>query len=217
MDRDCDSWSFNNFSHSSLTFSPMAYPVHYLKEEEFRIIAQSQRSILSSRLPFSSCMEYHLSTILVPCAAVPRLCGAAAVRVPGTARQNTSTTSALYCCWMNLWWPSIFQDWPRHRAECIPAMSPTNCYNVNMIATPPPAEPQFVNVSAILFSPEEGELNESILPASMTNASASRKTKNRHCQLSTFAKGFSRNVPHSDSWLLFRRPASAGYCLDPRP
>lgn len=26
-----------------------------------------------------------------------------------------------------------------------------------MIATPPPAEPQYVTVSAILFSPEEGE------------------------------------------------------------
>jgi len=49
----------------------------------------------------------------------------------------------------------IYSDWPRHRTECIPAMSPTSCYNVNMIATPPPAEPQFVNVSAILFSPEE--------------------------------------------------------------
>jgi len=48
----------------------------------------------------------------------------------------------------------IYNDWPRHRVECIPAMSPTS-YNVNMIATPPPAEPQFVNVSAILFSPEE--------------------------------------------------------------
>jgi hypothetical protein len=35
-----------------------------------------------------------------------------------------------------------------------------------MIATPPPAEPQFVNVSAILFSPEEGELTEIILTAS---------------------------------------------------
>lgn len=35
-----------------------------------------------------------------------------------------------------------------------------------MIATPPPAEPQFVNVSAILFSPEEGELTEIILTTS---------------------------------------------------
>jgi hypothetical protein len=28
-------------------------------------------------------------------------------------------------------------DWPRHQEDCIPAMSPTNRYNVNMIATPP--------------------------------------------------------------------------------
>ncbi|KAF8159837.1 hypothetical protein B0H34DRAFT_419742 [Crassisporium funariophilum] len=49
----------------------------------------------------------------------------------------------------------IHSDWPRHRKECVPAMSSSNSYNVNMIATPPPAEPQFVTVSAILFSPEE--------------------------------------------------------------
>jgi hypothetical protein len=42
-------------------------------------------------------------------------------------------------------------------------MSPTSYYNVSMIATPPTAEPQFVNVSAILFSLEEGELTEIIL------------------------------------------------------
>ena len=49
---------------------------------------------------------------------------------------------------------------PMFMPECIPAMSPTSCYN--MIATPPPAESQFVNVSAILFSPEEDELIEII-------------------------------------------------------
>ncbi|KAF8972693.1 hypothetical protein BDZ97DRAFT_1649631 [Flammula alnicola] len=49
----------------------------------------------------------------------------------------------------------IHSDWPRHRRECIPAMSPPSSYNVNMIATPPPAEPQYVSVSAILFSPED--------------------------------------------------------------
>jgi hypothetical protein len=31
-------------------------------------------------------------------------------------------------------------------------------YNVNMIATPPPAEPQYTTISAILFAPEEGEI-----------------------------------------------------------
>lgn len=53
---------------------------------------------------------------------------------------------------------SIRQDWPRHRKECVPATSqsqPQN-YNMNMIATPPPAEPQYITVSAILFAPEEG-------------------------------------------------------------
>jgi len=41
-------------------------------------------------------------------------------------------------------------DWPRHRKECLPAQAENN-----MIATPPPAEPQIIKVSAILFSPEE--------------------------------------------------------------
>lgn len=36
-------------------------------------------------------------------------------------------------------------------------MSVSSGYNVNMIATPPPAEPQYITVSAILFAPEEGE------------------------------------------------------------
>jgi hypothetical protein len=31
-------------------------------------------------------------------------------------------------------------------------------YNVGSIATPPPAEPQYIAVSAILFAPEEGML-----------------------------------------------------------
>ncbi|KAF8199085.1 hypothetical protein BJ912DRAFT_950851 [Pholiota molesta] len=38
----------------------------------------------------------------------------------------------------------IHSDWPRHRKECIPAQSPPSAYN-----------PQFVTVSAILFSPED--------------------------------------------------------------
>lgn len=45
---------------------------------------------------------------------------------------------------------NISQDWPRHRRECVPATP-----NYTIIATPPPAEPQFISVSAILFSPEE--------------------------------------------------------------
>jgi len=42
-------------------------------------------------------------------------------------------------------------DWPRHRRECVPTASTHS----NMIATPPPAQPQFVTVSAILFAPQE--------------------------------------------------------------
>ncbi|TFY83641.1 hypothetical protein EWM64_g360 [Hericium alpestre] len=43
-------------------------------------------------------------------------------------------------------------DWPRHRRECV-AVAPAQ--QTNMIATPPPAQPQVVTVSAILFSPED--------------------------------------------------------------
>jgi len=39
--------------------------------------------------------------------------------------------------------------------ECIPAQASNAGYSMNMIATPPPAEPQYITVSAILFSPEE--------------------------------------------------------------
>ncbi|KAJ8095087.1 hypothetical protein PM082_010306 [Marasmius tenuissimus] len=58
---------------------------------------------------------------------------------------------AWYCC------PEHLQsDWPRHRKECVPAAHNTSTsYGVNMIATPPPAEPQYISVSAILFAPEE--------------------------------------------------------------
>ncbi|TFK17882.1 hypothetical protein FA15DRAFT_628450 [Coprinopsis marcescibilis] len=49
-------------------------------------------------------------------------------------------------------------DWSRHRNECIPAGSAGGNHAVatyNMIATPPPAEPQFTTVAAILFNPED--------------------------------------------------------------
>ncbi|PFH51004.1 hypothetical protein AMATHDRAFT_59904 [Amanita thiersii Skay4041] len=59
----------------------------------------------------------------------------------------------------NAWYCSpehLQSDWPRHKHTCIPPnASNNNGYNVNMIATPPPAEPQFISVSAILFAPEE--------------------------------------------------------------
>ncbi|KAJ4470147.1 hypothetical protein J3R30DRAFT_1230456 [Lentinula aciculospora] len=55
-----------------------------------------------------------------------------------------------YCC------PEHLQtDWPRHRRECISAThNATAGYSSNMIATPPPAEPQYIIVTAILFAPE---------------------------------------------------------------
>ncbi|KAI0288239.1 hypothetical protein BC826DRAFT_701323 [Russula brevipes] len=44
-------------------------------------------------------------------------------------------------------------DWPRHRRECqcVPIASARS----DTIATPPPAQPKFVTVSAILFAPHE--------------------------------------------------------------
>ncbi|ETW79257.1 hypothetical protein HETIRDRAFT_49849 [Heterobasidion irregulare TC 32-1] len=56
----------------------------------------------------------------------------------------------------NAWYCSpehLNSDWPRHRRECVPAASTHQQYNV--IATPPPAQPQLITVSAILFAPEE--------------------------------------------------------------
>ncbi|KAF5384570.1 hypothetical protein D9757_007507 [Collybiopsis confluens] len=59
--------------------------------------------------------------------------------------------NAFYCCPEHL-----STDWPRHRGECFPPRQnvSTSAYNVNMIATPPPAEPQYSTVTAILFAPE---------------------------------------------------------------
>ncbi|KAJ7797182.1 hypothetical protein B0H14DRAFT_3548690 [Mycena olivaceomarginata] len=44
-------------------------------------------------------------------------------------------------------------DWPQHREQCRP--SPATTYGSNMIATPPPAEPEYISVSAILFLADE--------------------------------------------------------------
>ncbi|KAI0272728.1 hypothetical protein BC834DRAFT_966705 [Gloeopeniophorella convolvens] len=55
--------------------------------------------------------------------------------------------SAWYCT------PEHLQsDWPRHRRECMPAAS---AQHSNVIATPPPVQPQMIVVSAILFAPQE--------------------------------------------------------------
>ncbi|KAJ7504644.1 hypothetical protein B0H11DRAFT_2154398 [Mycena galericulata] len=44
-------------------------------------------------------------------------------------------------------------DWPRHREQCRP--SPATTYRSNMITRPPPAEPEYISVSAILFLADE--------------------------------------------------------------
>ncbi|KAM6496819.1 hypothetical protein JOM56_007292 [Amanita muscaria] len=51
----------------------------------------------------------------------------------------------------------LHNDWALHKRDCIPVQGSqsSSYHNVNMIATPPPAEPQFVTVSAIFFAPEE--------------------------------------------------------------
>ncbi|KAA1468911.1 hypothetical protein DENSPDRAFT_857606 [Dentipellis sp. KUC8613] len=56
----------------------------------------------------------------------------------------------------NAWYctPEHLQsDWPRHRRECVAA--PAHQHPHNVIATPPPAQPQNITVSAILFAPED--------------------------------------------------------------
>ncbi|KAJ7442809.1 hypothetical protein B0H11DRAFT_2093498 [Mycena galericulata] len=46
-------------------------------------------------------------------------------------------------------------DWPRHRQECYPPSAVPAGYGSDMIATPPPAEPEYILVPAILFLAEE--------------------------------------------------------------
>ncbi|KAJ7483208.1 hypothetical protein FB451DRAFT_1233730 [Mycena latifolia] len=56
----------------------------------------------------------------------------------------------------NAWYCSpehLRDDWPRHRTSCRPASAALG-YS-NMIATPPPAEPEYISVSAILFVADE--------------------------------------------------------------
>ncbi|KAJ6485663.1 hypothetical protein C8R45DRAFT_997377 [Mycena sanguinolenta] len=65
--------------------------------------------------------------------------------------------TSLWCsrC-QNAWYCSpdhMRNDWPQHRSNCHP---PSQAYNSNMIATPPPAEPEYTSVEAILFSANEG-------------------------------------------------------------
>ncbi|KAJ7233031.1 hypothetical protein C8J57DRAFT_1382670 [Mycena rebaudengoi] len=46
-------------------------------------------------------------------------------------------------------------DWPRHRQQCYPRSEVPTGYGSNMIATPPPAEPEYISVSAIIFLADE--------------------------------------------------------------
>lgn len=89
-------------------------------------------------------------------------------------------------------------------------MSPPSSYNVNMIATPPPAEPQFVSVSAIFFSPEDGEFNGVVTRVSfeLTRLLCCRAPKNRHCQLSALSQSVAGNVPYPYARLVLRRKSN---------
>ncbi|KAJ7502191.1 hypothetical protein B0H11DRAFT_1712953 [Mycena galericulata] len=78
----------------------------------------------------------HHSPVNHPCA----VCGHATTKWCGRCQ------SAWYCSPEHL-----RDDWPHHREQC---RSPLG-YGSNMIATPPPAEPQHISISAILFVAEE--------------------------------------------------------------
>ncbi|KAJ7333230.1 hypothetical protein DFH08DRAFT_880893 [Mycena albidolilacea] len=59
--------------------------------------------------------------------------------------------TSLWCsrC-QNTWYCSpehMRSDWPRHRSNC---QAPSSLYGLNMIATPSPAEPEYISVNAIL-------------------------------------------------------------------
>jgi hypothetical protein len=49
------------------------------------------------------------------------------------------------------------QDWASHRHNCYPPVNSPATYSVNMIATPPPAEPELITVTALYFDPEQGK------------------------------------------------------------
>lgn len=85
---------------------------------------------------------------------------------------------------------------------------PSHGYNVNMIATPPPAEPQYITVSAILFAPEEGMQDPMAYPRPVFFNSPKRRTTTDHLhKLSTVAQtitGHVSNTPGPDTFS--RRP-----------
>ncbi|KAJ7834657.1 hypothetical protein B0H14DRAFT_3709268 [Mycena olivaceomarginata] len=82
---------------------------------------------------------------------MPLLNGVVGVSPSGTVHLNICVMLVSYSNGVSL---SHFlrQDWPHHREQCRPPLG----YGSNMIATPPPAEPQHISISAILFVAEEG-------------------------------------------------------------
>ncbi|KAF5338585.1 hypothetical protein D9611_012764 [Ephemerocybe angulata] len=82
-----------------------------------------------------------VSLINHPCS----LCGRA------TSQWCSRCQSAWYCSPEHL-----REHWSSHRLQCTPPAASSNAtYTVNMIATPPPAEPELIVVSAVYFNPEE--------------------------------------------------------------
>ncbi|KAJ7927237.1 hypothetical protein B0H13DRAFT_2229304 [Mycena leptocephala] len=63
-----------------------------------------------------------------------------------TSQWCSRCRAAFYCS------PEHLQgDWPHHRERC----SPSAAFGSNMIATPPPAELEYISISAILFLADE--------------------------------------------------------------
>lgn len=72
-----------------------------------------------------------------------------------------------------------------------------------MIATPPPAEPQFVTVSAIVFPPEDGEWRSEALshsPSTQNNCTERPKIVNISCRPSPKASQGLCPIPILDSY-----------------
>jgi len=70
-----------------------------------------------------------------------------------------------------------------------------------MIATPPPAELQFITVSALLFAPAEGVSVRRLKNSSsglIDSFFINRTPEDYYCELSTVTKGFPRQLPDSN-------------------
>jgi hypothetical protein len=106
----------------------------------------------------------------------------------------------------------LLQDWARHRRECVPTASAHS----NMIATPPPAQPQFVNVSAILFAPQEG-ISDASSCSTRTLSRTPRSPSNHYRYLRASSHTCSGFLPDSARSGLFPWRTSQQRRLDPRP